>query len=149
MYFEEPINFVAYDPSKWVLSIDSSVLDGTLVVDGLHTFTASKTNPTHTVTEANSGMATANVSHSKTGTFDFEVWESSPSCAILDQLKDAGTFVSFQATNPTLPGKTASSTYAFFEKEADVKMDKEVGAVAYKLICVNYKSNIGSSVAVQ
>ena len=145
MYYDAPQNFVAYDPSKWTLTITSSSLDNPLVVDGLHTFNGQKTNPTHTVTEANSGMATPNVSHSQTGTFDFEVWDSSPSNAILDTLMGAGTYVAFTCANPTLPGKSVSSTYAFFAMSANAEMDKEAKTVSYKLICVNYKSTIGSS----
>lgn len=147
MYYEKPENFKEYDPSKWVLTITSSELDGPLVVDGLHTFTGSKTNPKITITEANSGMATPNISHSKTGEFTFEVWESSPSNLVLDQLIKSGSYVSFTCTNPTLPMKNVSSTYAFFEKPGEVKGDKEVGAISYKLICVNYKASQGSSEA--
>lgn len=145
MYADTPVNYIPYDPSKWVLTITSSALSDPLVVDGLHTFTGSKTNPTHTITEANSGMATANISRSMTGMFDFEVWDSSPSNAILDGLIVPGSALAFTCTNPTLPGKSVSSTYAFLEKNADVKGDKEAATTAYKFVCVNYKSTVGSS----
>ena len=145
MYFEKPENFVPYDAAKWTLTITSSLLDAPLTVDGLNKPTPSKNNPTHSITESNCGMATPNIHHSITGTLDFEVWESSPSNALLDKLKGAGAAVAFTLTNPTLPGRKASSTYAFFEKPAGFTGEKEAGTIQYKLLCVNYDSNIGSS----
>jgi hypothetical protein len=134
MWNDTPDNFQPNDMGGVSLVITSAELDGPLTVDGLNKVEAEPDDDKFTMTRVESGMTTVNKIRTTSGTFRFEVSDSSPSMSTLSTLANLGGPVTVAYTDPVTPELNCSVSFGYFKKHPMVARSAETNITTFEVI---------------
>ena len=119
MWNDAPENFQPNDAGGISLVVTSSLLDASLVVDGIDKVTAQHDDAKVTLSKVSSGLTNVNKIRTTSGKIMVDVSDASTSMGTLSTLAEAEAQCAVTFTDPVSPDLNCSSAYCFLEKHPD------------------------------